>query len=59
MTNPMDMFQAKYISNGNNIALDKVVASKLKNGDWISATAEVLNIPLEEYKAQVEQVKAQ
>lgn len=59
MTNPMDMFQAKYISKGNNISLDKVVASKLKNGDWISATAEVLNIPLEEYKAQVEQVKAQ
>lgn len=59
MTNPMDMFQAKYISKGNNISLDKVVASKLKNDDWVTATAEVLNIPVEEYKKQVEEAKAQ
>lgn len=59
MTNPMDMFQAKYISKGNNVSLDRVVASKLKNGDWTTATAEVLNIEVEEYKRQVEQVKAQ
>ena len=59
MTNPMDMFQAKYISKGNNVPFDKVVASKLKNDDWITATAEVLNIPLEEYKKQVEQARAE
>lgn len=59
MTNPMDMFQAKYIAKGSGVALEKVVASKLKNNDWTSATAEVLNIPVEEYKRQVEQAKAQ
>ena len=59
MTNPMDMFQAKYIAKGNNVPLDKVVASKLKNDDWVSATAELLNIPVEEYRKQVEEVKAQ
>lgn len=59
MTNPMDMFQAKYISKANNISLDKVVATKLKNDDWVTATAEVLNIPTEEYKKQVEKAKAQ
>lgn len=59
MTNPMDMFQAKYISKRNNISLSKVVASRLKNEDWISATAEVLNIPVDEYRQQVEQAKAQ
>lgn len=58
MTNPMDMFQAKYISKGNNVSFDKVVASKLKNVDWITATAEVLNIPVEEYRQQVEEAKA-
>ena len=56
MTNPMDMFQAKYISKTNNIQFDKVVASQLKNNDWITTAAEVLNIPLEEYKKQVEQL---
>lgn len=59
MTNPMDMFRAKYISTGNKVSFDKVVASKLKNDDWASATAEVLNISVEEYKMQVEQTQAQ
>lgn len=59
ITNPMDMFQAKYISKGNNVSLDKVVASKLKNGDWVTAIAEVLNIPVEEYRQQVEKANAQ
>lgn len=59
MTNPMDMFQAKYISKGNNVSFEVVVATRLRNEDWTSTTAEVLNIPLEEYRAQVEQVKAQ
>lgn len=59
MTNPMDMFRAKYISKGNNIPLENVVASKLRNDDWVSATAEVLNIPVEEYKMQVEQALAE
>lgn len=50
ITNPMDMFRAKYISKGNNIPLKNVVASKLKHDDWTAATADVLNISLDEYK---------
>lgn len=57
MTNPMDMFRAKYISKGNNVSLDKVVSSKLKYDNWTEATAEVLNLPVEEYKLQVEDAK--
>lgn len=57
MTNPMDMFRAKYISSGNNVSFENVVASKLKHDDWTEATAEVLNIPVEEYKLQVENAK--
>ena len=55
MTNPMDMFQAKYISTGNKVPFENVVSAKLKNKDWISATAEVLNIPKDEYEKQVKQ----
>lgn len=57
MTNPMDMFRAKYISKGNNVSLEKVVSSKLKYDDWTEATAEILNLPVEEYKTQVEKAK--
>lgn len=55
MTNPMDMFQAKYISTGNKVPFENVVSAKLKNKDWISATAEVLNIPKDDYEKQVKQ----
>lgn len=55
MTNPMDMFQAKYISTGNKVPFENVVSAKLKNKDWISVTAEVLNIPKEDYEKQVKQ----
>lgn len=55
MTNPMDMFQAKYIAVGNKVSFENVVETKLKNEDWISATAEVLKIPKDEYEKQVKQ----
>ena len=55
MTNPMDMFQAKYIAVGNKVSFENVVETKLKNEDWISATAEVLKISKDEYEKQVKQ----
>lgn len=55
MTNPMDMFQAKYFSKGNNVPFEDVVSTKLQHTDWISTAAEILNIPLEEYQKQVQQ----
>ena len=59
MTNPMDMFRAKYIANGNKIPLENVVASKLKHSDWIAATADVLNIPEAEYRKIVEETQTE
>lgn len=59
MTNPMDMFQAKYIAVGNKVPFENVVETKLKNADWISATAEVLNIPKEEYEKQIKQATSE
>lgn len=59
MTNPMDMFQAKYIAVGNKVPFENVVETKLKNVDWISATAEVLNIPKEEYEKQIKQATSE
>lgn len=57
MTNPMDMYQAKNISKGNKVSFEKVVDSKIKHKDWTKATAEVLNIPHEEYKQQNERAR--
>lgn len=54
LTNPMDMFRAKHISTGNNVPFANVVEAKLNNESWTEATAEALNIPIEEYSKQVE-----
>ncbi len=59
MTNPMDMFRAKYISKGNKIPLENVVASKLKHSDWTAATADVLKIPEAEYRRMVEETQTE
>ena len=59
MTNPMDMYQAKNISKGIKSSLDKVVKAKVKNKDWTKATSEILNIPYEERKGQIENIKKQ
>ena len=58
LTNPMDMFQAKEFSKGNNIPFKKVVDVQLKNKDWIKTVAELLNIPEEEYRKEVEIARA-
>ena len=57
ITNPMDMYQAKNISKGNNISFKKVIESKKKNKDWTKAVADVLNIPYDEYKQQNERAR--
>ena len=59
MTNPMDIFRAKYISKGNEIPLENVVASKLKHSDWTAATADVLKIPETEYRKMVEEAQTE
>lgn len=59
MTNPMDMFQAKYISVGSNVSFDKVVESKLKYNDWITVVADVRNIPEAEYRKMREEAQTE
>lgn len=54
MTNPMDMYQAKSISSGNNVPLENVVHTYLKVGSWSVTVIEVLNIPPEEYIKSLE-----
>ncbi len=55
MTNPMDIYQAKYISSGNNVPLENVVHTYLEVGSWSVTVIEVLNIPPEEYIKSLEE----
>ncbi len=54
MTNPMDMYQAKSISKGNNVPFEQVVQTYLKVGYWSVAVVEILGITPEEYIKSLE-----
>ena len=54
ITNPMDMYQAKNISKGNNVPLEQVVKTYLEVGYWSVAVIEILNIPPKEYIKSLE-----
>lgn len=57
MTNPMDMFQAKYFSKSNKMSFEKIVQVKLKHDDWISAGAELSGTPEDEYRMQIKKLQ--
>ncbi|MBQ7950486.1 MAG: hypothetical protein IJ278_02030 [Clostridia bacterium] len=58
LTNPMDMYQAKDISAGNNVPFEEVVQTYLEVGIWSVVVIEVLNIPPEEYIQHLESIIA-
>jgi len=49
ITNPMDMYQAKNISKGNNVPFETVVQTFVKVNSWSVTVIEVLNFTPEEY----------
>lgn len=54
MTNPMDIYQAKIISTGTNVPLEKVVQTYLRVGSWSVTVIEISDITPEEYIKSLE-----